>query len=76
MNLPIPSRPSLRTLSLSATGPRTIQSILSATCHPGAGCYKRIYLFEKNHPVKRKLSGMFFDVANFIKQLTIPDIQN
>jgi|LauGreDrversion4_2_1035121.scaffolds.fasta_scaffold09331_3 hypothetical protein len=71
MNIPIPFRTSLRTLSLSATGPRTIHSILSTTAHPGKGCYKRIYLFDKMHPENIDPSKA---IRRFIKLFTIPDV--
>ena len=71
MNIPIPFRTSLRTLSLSATGPRTIHSILSTTAHPGKGCYKRIYLFDKMHP---KNIDPLKAIMGLIKLFTIPDI--
>jgi hypothetical protein len=70
MNIPIPFRTSLRTLSLSATGSRTINTILSTTAHPGKGCYKRIYLFEKMQPKINPLKA----IMRFIKLLTIPDV--
>ncbi len=52
----IPSRPALRTLRLSATGPRTLATLIATTATSGAGSFIRIAKYYKRNNLRLEIN--------------------